>query len=290
MRAFAMRSVAAAIGGSLTVALMASSVAYADDALLTSPDAQAPSTDAVSTDAPSTAAPSTASAPTSPPATTPAPTAPAASIVLDYGDRGAAVHKLERRIKLDNPNRIYGWSTVKRVKQIQKWAGLKRTGAVGPATAKVIDKFVAQERAKKLAKERAERLKAQKAERKKANSLSGRLSKIVAAAKKYDGGRYVRGGSSPSGFDCSGYTSYVVRKALGKSLPHQSGAQRSSVTKISRSAAKPGDLIFFHSGGGRVYHVGIYAGGGKLYHSSRPGTRVGIGPIFSSNVTFGRVA
>jgi cell wall-associated NlpC family hydrolase len=45
----------------------------------------------------------------------------------------------------------------------------------------------------------------------------------------------------------------------------------------------------FFTKGGRVYHVGIYAGGSRLYHASVPGTRSGLGPIFSGSVFFGRV-
>jgi cell wall-associated NlpC family hydrolase len=283
MRAFAMRSVAAAIGGSLTVALVATSVAYADDTVLAPVEPTVEATQAPETTIPGATTPAPTPEVTSAPSPTPAPsttTAPKPP-VLKLGSTGSKVYRLERRIKVESPNKTYGWPTVERVKQIQTWGGLDRNGRVGPATAKVIDKYVAAKR--------AEWLKAKAEAKKRAASVSGRLAAIISAAKRYDGGRYVRGGRTPSGFDCSGYTSYVVRKAIGKSLPHQSGAQRSSVKRISRSAAKPGDLIFFHGGGGGVYHVGIYAGGGKLYHSSRPGTRVGLGPIFSSNVSFGRV-
>ena len=92
----------------------------------------------------------------------------------------------------------------------------------------------------------------------------------------------------PAGFDCSGYTRYVFGK-LGKSLPHNAAAQSALVHHVAAPAPAPGDLIFFHSSSGHVYHVGIYAGHGKLYHASQYGVRTGLGTIFSSNVTFGRV-
>ena len=118
---------------------------------------------------------------------------------------------------------------------------------------------------------------------------SARRAKVITVAKRYVGVRYVWGGSKPRpGFDCSGYTKYVFKK-LGKTLPRTSRAQRAHVRKVSRASARKGDLVFFHSSSGRVYHVGIYAGGGKMYDSPRPGKRVGLHKIWSSRVTFGRV-
>jgi cell wall-associated NlpC family hydrolase len=128
-------------------------------------------------------------------------------------------------------------------------------------------------------------IKKQQAAVKKQNA---KFARIIAVARQYKGRPYRHGAGGPSAFDCSGYTSFVVRKAIGRSLPHQSGSQKSRVKKISRGQARAGDLIFFSSGG-RVYHVGIYAGGNKLWHASRPGTPSGLGTIFSSKVTFGRV-
>jgi cell wall-associated NlpC family hydrolase len=200
---------------------------------------------------------------------------------LALGSKGTAVYRLEKKLRMKGANGVYGWATVKRVKSIERWGGLPRDGVVDAKTQVVINKYIA--------KKRAAMLKARKAAAAKAKTVNGRLAKIVRAARSNFGRPYARGASGPSAFDCSGFTRYVVRQALGKSLPHQSGAQRGTVKKISRSQAKPGDLVFFHGGGG-VYHVGIYAGRGKLFHASRPGTRSGIGPIFSSNVSFGRVA
>jgi cell wall-associated NlpC family hydrolase len=97
----------------------------------------------------------------------------------------------------------------------------------------------------------------------------------------------VWGGTSPRGFDCSGYTGYVYKKA-GKKLPRTSRQQYSATKHVSRAAAKPGDLVFFKSGGGNVYHVGIYAGGNMLWQSSRPGRPVNKSKIWSSSVAFGR--
>jgi cell wall-associated NlpC family hydrolase len=115
-------------------------------------------------------------------------------------------------------------------------------------------------------------------------------AKVLSYAKKASGVRYKRGGTSLKGFDCSGYVKWVYAKA-GKKLPRTSKAQFKATKKISKSQARPGDLVFFHKGSskGRVYHVAIYAGNGKIYHASRPGTKSGLKKLWTTkNITFGR--
>jgi len=94
-------------------------------------------------------------------------------------------------------------------------------------------------------------------------------SEIVAYAKKYLGYKYVYGGSTPSGFDCSGFTSYVFGH-FGYSLSRTSSAQASNGKAISKSDLKVGDLICFarSSGSKTVGHVGIYIGGGQFIHAA----------------------
>jgi cell wall-associated NlpC family hydrolase len=117
--------------------------------------------------------------------------------------------------------------------------------------------------------------------------LRGRV--VVAVARRFAGVRYVAGGTSPSrGFDCSGYTRYVYSR-LGIAIPRISRDQYRATTHITRAAAVPGDLVFFYSGAGRVYHAAIYAGGGRVWHSPFPGQRVKLERIWSSRVFFGRV-
>lgn len=94
---------------------------------------------------------------------------------------------------------------------------------------------------------------------------------------------YVYGGSSPKGFDCSGFTSYVY-KHFNVSLPHSSASQYTRVTKVSRDNLQPGDLVFFASsaGGSRINHVGIYVGNGNFIHAPRPGKSVCYDSLYSS--------
>ena len=107
-----------------------------------------------------------------------------------------------------------------------------------------------------------------------ASSLGESASDVVSFAKQFLGTRYAYGGSSPSGFDCSGFTMYVY-KHFGYSLPHTATGQWKSGygTQIySISELQPGDLVFFcdpsRSNGKACSHAGIYVGGGQHIHSS----------------------
>lgn len=126
-------------------------------------------------------------------------------------------------------------------------------------------------------------------EKRRKNSSSraaARARVVISRGYALRGVPYRYGGSTPSGFDCSGFTSYVYRKA-GVSIPRTASAQRRAAKWISRSSARAGDLVFFHKGG-RVYHVGIYAGGNRVLHSPRPGKRVEVVNMWTRSVSFGR--
>lgn len=140
---------------------------------------------------------------------------------------------------------------------------------------------------KKAAAKKRKALAKKRARKRAALRLKKRTKKVLSAARSRTGARYVYGGTGPWAFDCSGFTGWVYKKA-GKKLPRTSRDQVGATKRLSRAAARPGDLVFFHRGG-RVYHVGIYAGGNSLYHASRPGTPVGKGKIWTSSVFFGRV-
>jgi peptidoglycan DL-endopeptidase CwlO len=106
---------------------------------------------------------------------------------------------------------------------------------------------------------------------------------IIGIAASLSGIPYVWGGTTTSGFDCSGFTSYVYRQ-VGKSIPRTAEAQRAASSKVSNPV--PGDLIFF---GYPAYHVGIYAGGGQMYDAPKPGRTTGLHVIWTqTNVSYGR--
>lgn len=97
---------------------------------------------------------------------------------------------------------------------------------------------------------------------------------VVGIAMGYLGIPYVYGGSSPSGFDCSGFVMYVYAQ-VGVSLPHNAAAQYGYGTPVDRSQLQPGDLVFFNGLG----HNGIYIGGGQFIHSPHTGDVVKISSL-----------
>ena len=97
-------------------------------------------------------------------------------------------------------------------------------------------------------------------------SNSSKGSEVLSYAMQFIGYPYVYGGSSTSGFDCSGFTSYVY-KHFGITLNRTAAGQYSNGVKVSRSNLQAGDLIMF---GSPINHVGIYAGGGRIVHAANP--------------------
>ncbi len=111
---------------------------------------------------------------------------------------------------------------------------------------------------------------------------SGQGQGIAEYALQYLGCRYVYGGSSPKGFDCSGFTSYVY-KQFGISIQRTASGQLNNGYAVSRGELKPGDLVMFKSYGSKpASHVGIYIGGGEFVHASAPGVGVVIDSLNSS--------
>ena len=98
---------------------------------------------------------------------------------------------------------------------------------------------------------------------------------MIQEAEKYLGVPYVWGGYSPSGFDCSGFVSWVINNCgngwnVGRCTADE---LRSHCSQVSLSEAKPGDLIFFtgtYDAGEPVPHIGIYMGNGQMIHSGHP--------------------
>jgi peptidoglycan DL-endopeptidase CwlO len=109
---------------------------------------------------------------------------------------------------------------------------------------------------------------------------------VVGIAMRYLGVPYVWGGSTPRGFDCSGFVSYVFAQ-IGVSLPHSSYSQFGMGAAVSISQLQPGDLVFFTG----ASHVGIYIGGGQFIHAPHTGDVVKISSLsgyYSSNFAGGR--
>lgn len=95
-----------------------------------------------------------------------------------------------------------------------------------------------------------------------------KAEQVIGLAKQYSGIPYKWGGTTTAGFDCSGFTSFIYGK-VGVNLPRTSSAQKGAGTVVSKSEAKPGDLIWAPG------HVGIYAGNGMMYDAPSSGKTTG---------------
>lgn len=116
---------------------------------------------------------------------------------------------------------------------------------------------------------------------KRSTSRSTSGSGIVNIARQYTGIPYRWGGTTTAGFDCSGFTQFVYRKA-GKNLPRTASQQQRAVKRVY--TPRPGDLVF---SGFPAYHVSIYAGNGKIISASRPGTVTAVRPAWNVS-SYGR--
>lgn len=117
----------------------------------------------------------------------------------------------------------------------------------------------------------------------KATTTSKSNTSVVEYAKNYLGCKYVSGGSSPTtGFDCSGFTSYVY-KNFGVSLSRSSKGQINDGVAVSKDELQPGDIVVFNnSGNSAIGHVGIYIGGDSFIHAANPRQGVVITSLSSS--------
>ncbi|MBS4198476.1 C40 family peptidase [Bacillus sp. FJAT-49732] len=91
---------------------------------------------------------------------------------------------------------------------------------------------------------------------------------IVKEALKYEGSPYLYGGTTPKGFDSSGFTQYVINQTLGFKLPRTAQQQFAMGTEVARKSLEPGDLVFFGSSTSNITHVAIYKGNDELIHAT----------------------
>jgi len=96
---------------------------------------------------------------------------------------------------------------------------------------------------------------------------SSKPAAISKTATSLIGVKYSYGGNTKSGFDCSGYVSYVF-KQHDVQLSRTAANMHASGTSVSKTNLETGDLVFFNTAGNRVSHVGIYIGDGKFAHAS----------------------
>lgn len=193
-------------------------------------------------------------------------------------------------------------SLTKAIKAFQKTRNIKQDDKVGDVTLEAITKSMAAKRgftaAEKItaskATETTKRTQAKTTQTKTTQTktaapksnvgtastkrTTSRGAKAVSIAKELLGISYRYGGSTKNGYDCSGFTMYVMNK-MGVDLPHGAIAQSGMGSQVSKSALKEGDLVFFKTDEKRIGHVGIYIGGGRFIHASS-----GKGEVMISNL------
>ena len=104
-------------------------------------------------------------------------------------------------------------------------------------------------------------------------------SSLIEFAKEYIGVPYVYGGTTPAGFDCSGFVQYVFSN-FGVKLSRTTYTQVNEGVYVAKENLKMGDLVFFGTAS-NVSHVGIYISDGNFIHASRPGDTVKINSLYS---------
>ena len=175
---------------------------------------------------------------------------------IRQGDEGAEVTAVQEQlltlgytVSVDGN---FGPTTVGAVKAFQKDRGLDADGIIGEMTHKAL-----------LGRELPV-----------SRSITSRYRRVVQEALRYQGVPYSFGGTSPSGFDCSGFVSWVINNCgngwnIGRCT---ADGLRSHCSQVSPSEAKPGDLIFFQGtyNTSGASHVGIYVGNNMMIHCGKP--------------------
>ncbi len=106
-------------------------------------------------------------------------------------------------------------------------------------------------------------------------SSSGEVSDFASYCLQYVGCPYVYAGASPSGFDCSGFVSYVYANWYGISLPHSADSIYQMGYAVTSDEMQVGDVVCNdHNGDGYIDHVSVYIGGGTVVHASTSTTGV----------------
>ncbi|MEW4282834.1 peptidoglycan-binding protein [Priestia koreensis] len=176
------------------------------------------------------------------------------SATLKLGMSGSSVTSLQSKLKSKgylkvSPTGYYGSLTKNAVMALQRAHGLSVDGVAGPATMRALGSTSSVSSTSSV----------------KGITSQDKATQIISIGKQYMGVPYVWGGSSPSGFDCSGFINYVFAKA-GVSVPRTAATIYSAGQSVSSPSV--GDLVFFETYKPGPSHVGIYLGNGQFLNAS----------------------
>ncbi len=189
---------------------------------------------------------------------------------LRQGQSGPEVAAIQEKLLMEGydigiPDGVYGARTKDAVRKYQASMGLESDGVVGEATyAKLMGK-----RMPSYAGGYGYGV---------SRGSAGAARRLISRAFEYVGVPYVFGGTTPWGFDCSGFTQYVFRQ-IGISIPRTADTQYYNYPKVSSRNLQPGDLVFFETYEPGPSHVGIYIGNGKMLQAGSS-TGVTVSDVF----------
>jgi cell wall-associated NlpC family hydrolase len=191
-------------------------------------------------------------------------------VALKYGMQGEDVALLQHRLSalgysIDIIDGNFGSNTLQAVIAFQADNGMETDGIVGLRTFRCIQEV------KKAPVSRGSV----------SYSLRSKGTQIVALAQQFLHVPYAWGGSSPGGFDCSGFVYYLYAKQ-GFYLPRMADGQFMAGQWVDKRELQPGDLVFFETYESGPSHVGIYMGGGQFIHASSGAGEVTITPLSKS--------
>lgn len=179
---------------------------------------------------------------------------------LRQGDRGSEVSSLQSTLKSKGfynsyVDGVFGPVTAAAVKDFQRAAGIGVDGVVGPVTRKALNSNVTASSGSSSSSSSSDSAVA--------GASTGSSSAVVETGKQYIGTPYVWGGTSTSGFDCSGFVQYVM-KQHGVTTKRTVAQMWTQVSKVSSPSV--GDVVFYETRTGPS-HMGFYVGNGKFLHA-----------------------
>ncbi len=203
--------------------------------------------------------------------------------VVKKGDTGSVVEQIQDKVGV-SADGTFGSETEQAVKSYQSDNGLTADGVVGSETGSEMGISGGSTGGSSSGSQSAPAT-GGSTNSVSAASTSGSTassSGIVGTAESLIGSPYVYGGTSPSGFDCSGFVQYVYGQN-GKDVPRTTQEQMAAATPVSDP--QPGDIVFF---GDDAYHNGIYVGDGKIIDAGNSDSPVQERDIWTDDVSYGR--